>query len=180
MILQGFRWKACLIYICDAIVFSPNAEVHLTNVDETLQVLENTRLSLKFDKCISFTNTVGYLGHMIKPGRLQADETEVKALNRAEPLRTVADLRLFLTFFNVCKRFLENFTRFAKREHNHSEQKSTTSYLLSFSRILVEDCAIRSVQTPSTTSSSILRRNNRLFSSVSPTSALIWFRNNSA
>lgn len=83
MILKGYHWQTFLIYIDDAIVLSLNAEQYVRDVDEILQVLGDTGVSLKFDKCIFFTDTIRYLGHIIKPARLKVDENDVKDLTRA-------------------------------------------------------------------------------------------------
>lgn len=114
MILQGYRWQTCLIYIDDVIVFSSTAEQHLTDVDNVLTVLSRAGVSLKFEKFSFFTDTVRYLGHIIRPGALEIDDAHVSSLRQAKPPKTLTDLRSFLGFVNVYGRFVPSFTRTAR------------------------------------------------------------------
>jgi Reverse transcriptase (RNA-dependent DNA polymerase) len=70
IILSGVKWKTCLVYLDNVIVFSENRAAHLTHVAEVLTLLGNAGMSLKLKKCHCFSNTVDYLGHVIRPGRL--------------------------------------------------------------------------------------------------------------
>ena len=58
ILLSLYRWKSCLVYLDDIIVFSNTVEEHLTHVDEVLQVLRDSGFSLKLKKCNFFTQSV--------------------------------------------------------------------------------------------------------------------------
>ncbi len=59
------------MYLDDVIVFSKSFEDHLRHVEEILYVLRGDGLSLKLRKCNFFKESVDYLGHVIRPGKLQ-------------------------------------------------------------------------------------------------------------
>jgi Reverse transcriptase (RNA-dependent DNA polymerase) len=97
---SGVKWKTCLVYLDDAIVFSENRAAHLTHIAEVLTLLGNAGLSLKLKKCHLFSSTVDYLGHVIRPGRLGVAEKNTVALRTAPLPRTQTVLRSFLGLCN--------------------------------------------------------------------------------
>jgi hypothetical protein len=58
----------------DVIVFSSNCAAHLSHVNEVLTLLRDAGISLKLKKCHFFAETVHYLGHVIRSGRLGVSE----------------------------------------------------------------------------------------------------------
>ncbi len=61
ILLTGYRWRSCLVYLEDVIVFSTTFDGHLRHVEEILRVLKEAGLSLKLRKCNFFAETVDYL-----------------------------------------------------------------------------------------------------------------------
>lgn len=114
IILSGHNWKTCLVYIDDIIVFSKDAESHIQDVETILTALQQAGVSLKFKKCLFFTDSVRYLGHIVRPGTLEVDDSHVKSLREAKPPRTPTELRSFLGFANVYRRFVPSFTEKAR------------------------------------------------------------------
>ena len=55
--LSNFRWKTCLVYLDDVIVFSESFEEHLRHVSEILSCLSDAGFSLKLAKCEFFKKT---------------------------------------------------------------------------------------------------------------------------
>ena len=51
MILSVVKWKTCLVYWDDVIVFSRSVEEHITHLDEVFGLLSRARVSLKASKC---------------------------------------------------------------------------------------------------------------------------------
>ncbi len=74
ILLSGYRWRTCLVYLDDVIMFSRTFE----DPREILGVLKNDGLSLKIKKCHFFKESFDYLGHIIGTGKLQG------ALNNTE------------------------------------------------------------------------------------------------
>jgi len=100
MILTQFKWKTCLVYLDDVIIFSNSVEEHIQHVDEILFALSEAGVTLKISKCRFFTRKVEYLGHFISPGSLEADTTNVKCLRDAVPPTTKSEVRSFLGMAN--------------------------------------------------------------------------------
>jgi Reverse transcriptase (RNA-dependent DNA polymerase) len=104
IILSGVKWKTCLVYLDDVIVFSKSKADHLAHVAEAHTLLGQAGLSLKLKKCHVFAETVDYLGHVIRPGRLRVAEKNTVALTTAPPPRTQTELRSFLGLCNVYRK----------------------------------------------------------------------------
>ena len=85
LILSRFKWKTCLIYLDDVIIYSKSMEEHIDHVDGVLRCLSAAAVTLKIKKCKFFTSTVEYLGHIIKPDQLEIDRTNTQSLREAEP-----------------------------------------------------------------------------------------------
>ena len=113
ILLAGLRWKSCLVYLDDIIVFYRSIEDHFTHLGEILAILKEAGLSLKLKKCNFFTKTVDYLGHVIRPGKLEVAEKNTAALQGFKEPTTQTQLRSFLGMCNVYRRFVPNFARVA-------------------------------------------------------------------
>ncbi len=83
ILLTGYRWRSCLVYLDDVIIFSSTFDEHLGHI---LQVLKGAGLSLKLRKCHFFSDKVDYLGHVIRPGRLAvATRTRLQSQDCSRP-----------------------------------------------------------------------------------------------
>jgi hypothetical protein len=83
IVLSGLKWKTCLVYLDDIIVFSNTEYDHSRHLDEVLSLLYRAGLSLNLTKCHFFKDTVDYLGHVIRPGKLEVAAKNAEALRNA-------------------------------------------------------------------------------------------------
>lgn len=75
--LSQYKWQIFLVYIDDVIFYSKTVEQHIVDVYKVLVKLARSGMSLCLKKCSFFTDKVKYLGHVIRPGRLEVDLTHV-------------------------------------------------------------------------------------------------------
>ena len=113
MILAGYCWKTCLVYIDEVIVFSNTFKEYLAPVHEVFAALSGSVITLKPSKCILFSQTVDYLGHRVTPSRLEVAIRNTEPLKRYPFPTTQTELRSFLGLCNVYKRLILNFARVA-------------------------------------------------------------------
>ena len=113
IILSGLKWRTCLVYLDDIIIYSTSREDHFHHVDEVLTTLRDAGLSLKLKKCHFFKEAVDYLGHVIRPGRLEVAEKNTAALKEAKLPRNQTELKSFLGLCNVYRRFVARFAAIA-------------------------------------------------------------------
>ena len=150
ILLSGYRWKTCLVYLDDVIIFSKSIEEHLKHVDEVLEILRQAGMALKLKKCHFFTNSVNYLGHVIRPGTLEVSEKNIVAIRAAVPPKNQTQLRSFLGLCNVYRRFVPGFARIA-RPLTELTEKETSFQLPDFNEeqlIAFEDLKSRLISTP--------------------------------
>ena len=106
--LSGVRWRICLVYIDDVIVFSQNREEHLEHLDTVLSLLKEAGIKLKLKKCFFFKDEVEYLGFRIRPGTLSAypDAKAIAAVQNATFPQTPTQMKSFLGACNVYRKFI--------------------------------------------------------------------------
>ena len=129
-ILTKYKWKTCLVYLDDVIIYSKSVEDHIRHVDEILECLAAAGVTLKMKKCKFFTTTVEYLGHIIKPGKLEVDQANTESLRKAQPPTNRSELRSFLGFCNVYRRFIKDFTRLAGPINKLLKKNSPDQFIL--------------------------------------------------
>lgn len=78
--LALYKWKTCLVYIDDVVIFSRTIGSHIKHVYEILVALADAGMSLKWKKCEFFRRCIKYLGHLISPGCLDIDSIMTKSL----------------------------------------------------------------------------------------------------
>jgi len=123
MILSGFKWQNVLVYLDDLIIFSADAESHLSHLDTVFTLLGKHGVTLKAQKCHLFSNEVEYLGHVVPRGRSSLNEKNLKTIKKAVFPKTKSQLRSFLGMCNVYGRFTVDFAKTAKPLNDLSSVK---------------------------------------------------------
>ena len=73
LVLKGFHWKICLIYLDDVIVMGRTFEEELERLEQVFERLVWAGLKLKPKKCFLFQKRVSYLGHVVTEEGISAD-----------------------------------------------------------------------------------------------------------
>jgi len=113
ILLAGVKWQFCLVYLDDVIIFSKEEEEHIRHVDHVLTVLRQAGVTLKLRKSEFFRKSVNYLGHTIRPGRLEILESGTEALREAKFPKNQTQLKSYLGSCNVYRRFVKHFAKVA-------------------------------------------------------------------
>ena len=114
MIFGGLKWKHCLVYLDDIIVFSQTPREHVEHLRQVFTALAKAGVSLKSKKCHLFQEEVEYLGHIVGRGELKVQDKHISGLRKASPPRCKKDLRSFLWMCNVYRRFVKDYVRVAR------------------------------------------------------------------
>ena len=111
IVLSGVRWRICLVYLDDVIVFSRNNQEHIEHLDQVLSLLKGAGIKLKLKKCFFFRQEVEYLGFRIRPGTLSAyhNSKAIVKVRNAEFPQTPTIMKSFLGCCNVYRRFIRSF-----------------------------------------------------------------------
>jgi len=114
MILAGVKWKVCLVYLDDVIVFSRSPKEHLQHLDEMLTRLGKARITLKAAKGHFFPEEVEYLGIVIRLGRVHVLEKNLRALRGPRYPETQTQMKSSVGTCGVYRRFVADFAKISK------------------------------------------------------------------
>ncbi|KAJ1596435.1 hypothetical protein NDA11_000234 [Ustilago hordei] len=103
-----------VVYLDDFLIFSDTEEVHVKHVTEILTRLRSNRLFAKLSKCEFHTQTVEFLGYIIKPTGIEMDPEKVRTVKEWPMPESIHDIQRFLGFANFYRRFIAHFARIAK------------------------------------------------------------------
>jgi len=114
MILGGLKWKSCLLFPDDIIVYTQSAGEHVEHLWEVFTALRVAGVSLKAKKCHLFQEEVEYLGHIVGRGELKVQDKNIRVLKEASPPRCKKYLRCFLGMCNVYLGFVKDSAQEAR------------------------------------------------------------------
>ena len=112
-IMNGIKWKRCMIYLDDIIVFSKSFQEHLENLEEVFIRLKQSGLKLKPSKCSFAKKKITYLGHVISSEGVTVDLEKVKAVKEFRTPKNVKQLQQFLGLAGYYRRFIKGFAGIA-------------------------------------------------------------------
>ena len=130
IVLSGVRWRTCLVYLDDVVVFSKTETDHLDHLDEVLTLLEEAGIKLKLKKCFFFRSKIEYLGHILMPGRMgvSPDSKASIAVKNARFPVNLTQMRSFLGAANVYRRFIKGFSKLARPLTDMLTKDSTANF----------------------------------------------------
>jgi RNase H-like domain found in reverse transcriptase/Reverse transcriptase (RNA-dependent DNA polymerase)/Integrase zinc binding domain len=99
-----------VIYLDDILIFSGNKDNHFRHVSEVLKRLRKHGLYANGKKCDFHSESIDYLGHMIRPNGLQMDPAKVKVIQDWPEPRKVKDIQSFLGFTNFYRWYIHNYS----------------------------------------------------------------------
>src|SRR5205085_7018211 len=102
-----------IVYLDDILVFSKNDADHEKHVRQVLQRLRENKLYARPSKCTFFTDTIEYLGHVIRLDSIKSNPSLVKAIVTFPQPRTLKELQSFLGLANYYRKFIKNYSRIA-------------------------------------------------------------------
>ena len=114
MVLKGYLWKRCMVYIDDVIVFGESFDQTLENLSMVLERIRAAGLTLKPKKCELFTQEILYLGFMVTGQGIRPDPSKIKCVQNWPRPCGVGDVRSFLGFASYHRRFVKDFAQIAR------------------------------------------------------------------
>ena len=80
IVLTGLKWKTCLIYLDDVVVFSKSFDSHLSDLKDVLTAIGKAGLRLKISKCQFGVTTLQMLGHLVDQQGVRPNLEKVRAV----------------------------------------------------------------------------------------------------
>ncbi|CAF0913458.1 unnamed protein product [Didymodactylos carnosus] len=114
IVLAGFKWQCCLVYIDDIVIFSPTFDQHLIDLNNVLHKIREAELTLKTSKCQFCRRELKYLGHLVTPEGIKPDPSIVSSVREFPRPQKIRTLQSFLGLTGYYRRFIKNYAKIAE------------------------------------------------------------------
>lgn len=112
-VLAGLKWKTCLVYLDDVVIFSRTFEEHMIRLREVLEALKSAGLTLNPNKCRFGYDELKFLGHIVSNKGVSVDPAKTTAV---QAFPTPSDKKAVRRFLGLCayyRRFVPSFSQIA-------------------------------------------------------------------
>lgn len=133
-VLAGLKWKCCLVYIDDVIIYSPTFEQHMEDLTSVFRTIEAANLTLKINKCHFCQKEMKYLGHVITRTGIKPDPDLIKAVTNFPQPTKIRELQSFLGLTGYYRRFIKNYAKIAEPLLKQLRNSSHNNHHLQWSR----------------------------------------------
>ncbi|KAL5496662.1 hypothetical protein EMCRGX_G012995 [Ephydatia muelleri] len=104
-ILQGIPHVVC--YLDDILISGSSDEEHLANLEEVMKRLKAAGVHLCRGKCVFWSESVEYLGHVVSRKGLRTADSKVEAVLKARAPSNSTELRAFLGLVHYYGKFMQ-------------------------------------------------------------------------
>lgn len=106
--------KCLFVYLDDLVIFSPNLEQHLSDLEKVFIIIKENGLKINIEKCKFLRDEVEVLGHILTTKGLKPVMQKVEVIKQWIAPTDISNLRSFLGTVGYYRKFIPNF---AKRAH---------------------------------------------------------------
>ena len=110
-ILIDEKWRICLVYLDDCIVYSEDFGSHLVRLTQVLTKFRDAGFKLKMSKCKWGRSSVAFLGHIVTPAGILPNPEKIKSVLRIGDLKDVSEVRAFLGLAGYFRRFIRDYAK---------------------------------------------------------------------
>lgn len=111
VIFVSAKWQFTILFIDSIIIYSRSPHQHLEHIEEFLRLLKDAGMTSELKKCYFFCECIGYLSHVIAPGKLQVARKTTEAITAVRYPTTVSQMRSFLGLYSKYRRFVPGFAK---------------------------------------------------------------------
>lgn len=112
-VLGPTRWKYCLAYIDDVLIFSQTFEDHVTHLTDVFELLTSANFRLSVTKCSIASTQIDYLGHSICAGVIRPNNDNIRGLLETALPTCPREIFRFLKAAEYYRKFIRNFSTIA-------------------------------------------------------------------
>ncbi|KAE9051323.1 hypothetical protein PR001_g1555 [Phytophthora rubi] len=108
-VLVDLKWRTCLVYLDDCVVFSSDFPTHLVRLKQVLERFRAAGFKLKMKKCRWGRDQVAFLGHIVTPSGILPNPEKVKAVMNVARPHDLHTVRAFLGLTSYFRRYLPGY-----------------------------------------------------------------------
>ncbi|GKG11139.1 putative reverse transcriptase domain-containing protein, partial [Tanacetum coccineum] len=109
--------------IDDILIYSKNKQEHEEHLKLILELLKKQELYAKFSKCKIWIPKVQFLGHVIDSEGIHVDPAKIESIKDWTSPKSPMKIRQFLGLAGYYRRFIEGFSKIAKRMTKLTQKK---------------------------------------------------------
>lgn len=113
-ILADLKWKFCMVYLDDIIIFSKSWDEHIRHCEKVFDRLQKHGLTIQVPKCKFGQLEVEYLGHIVSNGTVKPDPKKVEAIHKLQPPQSPKEIQQFLGMVGYYRKFIPRFAELAR------------------------------------------------------------------
>jgi len=105
----------CIVYLDDVLLYSNPLQQHQKDVSNILEAIRKSGMKVKTSKCEFNQIETEYLGFIIGQEGVKTDPVKTQAIWDWTTPKKIKEIQGFLGFCNFYRRFIEGFSRTARR-----------------------------------------------------------------
>ncbi|WVZ51754.1 hypothetical protein U9M48_002866 [Paspalum notatum var. saurae] len=109
-VLRAFIRKFVVVYFDDILIYSKSLHEHMDHLRVVFDALRAARLFGNIKNCTFCTDQVSFLGYVVTPQEIEADEAKVQAIRSWPMPTTVSQVQSFHGLAGFYRRFVPNFS----------------------------------------------------------------------
>ena len=110
-LIAGLRWRICVAYLDDIVVWSENLSEHMERLDKVFSAIDIANLRMNPKKCHFAKDEIRYLGWVLSAEGLRPDPKKVEAVKR---FRSPSDKTGIKRFLGMCGYYRASMKNFAE------------------------------------------------------------------
>ncbi|KAE9286104.1 hypothetical protein PF008_g26748 [Phytophthora fragariae] len=108
-VLIDLKWRTCLVYLDDCVVFSDDFPTHLVRLKQVLEPFRDAGFKLKMKKCKWGRDQVASLGHIVTPSGILPNPEKVKSVMNVKRPHDLHTVRAFLGLTSYFRRYIPGY-----------------------------------------------------------------------
>ncbi|GMF32082.1 unnamed protein product [Phytophthora fragariaefolia] len=108
-VLVDLKWRVCLVYQDDCVIFSKDFLSHLIRVRQVLTRFRQAGFKLKMKNCHWGRSQVAFLGHIVTPTGILPNPEKVKAVMNIQRSCDVHGIRSFLDLTSYVRHYIPGY-----------------------------------------------------------------------
>jgi len=104
-----------IFYLDDVLIYSNTLQQQRKDASDILEAIRKSGMKVKPSKCEFHQNEMEYLGFIIGQEGVKTDPVKTQAIWDWTTPKKIKEIQGFLCFCNFYRRFIEGFSRTAKR-----------------------------------------------------------------